>query len=227
MSPVTGVVIPVYNGAAYIEEALGSVFSQSLAPHEVVVVDDGSTDETEAILERVVDERLRVVRQENAGPAAARNRGLAEGRSDLVAFLDADDLWEPKKLELQVALLAAHPDIDVVMGMTEGIDLGDYEPKAGAFRSSWEARHFLQLGAALFRRSAFAQVGPFDESLRFGEDLDWFLRAAEASVLVHTHSEKVLRYRRHAHNMTNDTKSRDRGFMQALHKTIQRRRAGR
>ena len=109
------VIIPVHNGAPYIREAIESVMSQALPAAEIIVVDDGSTDETSGILSAM--ENVRYVRQEKSGQAIARNRGFAESTGDLIAFLDADDVWMPEKLALQVAALDSDPPFDCVFGL--------------------------------------------------------------------------------------------------------------
>ncbi len=112
--PVTiSAIMPVYNGAATVAKALDSALSQTQPPEEIVVVDDGSTDATAEIVARF-GPPVRCVRQANAGPAAARNRGIAEARGQWVAFLDSDDLWYPTKLQRQRELIAAAPDLGVV-----------------------------------------------------------------------------------------------------------------
>lgn len=108
------VIIPLFNKAPYIERALASVFAQTFTDFELIVVDDGSTDAGPAIVESFSDPRIRLVRQANAGPGAARNRGLSEARGELVAFLDADDEWLPEFLSESVRLLDEHPEAATV-----------------------------------------------------------------------------------------------------------------
>jgi glycosyltransferase involved in cell wall biosynthesis len=110
--PVVSVVIPAFNAARYLGEALDSVFGQTLTDLELVVVDDGSTDETPQVVQGY-GSRVRYVRQPNAGVASARNRGVAESSGRYVAFLDADDVWLPGKLERQLEALAARPSARV------------------------------------------------------------------------------------------------------------------
>lgn len=104
-------IVPVYNGAAYIGEALNSILGQTLRPFEVIVVDDGSTDSTAEIVAEY-HQTVSYVYQENAGPAAARNRGIALARGDFLAFLDADDVWHPEKLARQASRFQAVPDLE-------------------------------------------------------------------------------------------------------------------
>lgn len=216
------VIIPVFNGEALIRDALASVLAQSRPVDEIIVVDDGSSDASGAVVAGLGVPGLTLVRQENRGPAAARNQGLGLASGDVIAFLDADDQWAPEKLAVQVPLLE-RPDVRVVIGQTEGVALEEKVARR-AFRSSWGSRQFLQLGAMLFRADVFSEVGPFDESLRFGEDIDWCLRAQERAVVIHPHEETVLSYRRHGGNMTNDTRARDRDFLRVLKKAIDRKR---
>src|SRR5512143_4014499 len=111
--PLVSVVMPVYNGARYLRQALESALNQTYRPLEIIVVDDGSTDETSAILAEF-GSRIRAIRQKNPGSAAARNAALQAAHGEIIAFLDADDLWLPQKLEVQVAYLRAHPDVELV-----------------------------------------------------------------------------------------------------------------
>ena len=111
--PLVSAIVPVHNGERYLGAALESIFAQRYEPLEVIVVDDGSRDGSVAVAAQFA---VRLVRQENRGVAAARNRGLAEARGDLLAFLDQDDAWPPGKLDTQVAFLAANPAVDFVLG---------------------------------------------------------------------------------------------------------------
>lgn len=192
---MVSVVIPTYNRASIVSMAIDSVLAQTYRDLEVIVVDDGSTDETPALLAAYGD-RIRVLRQENAGPAIARNRGIAAARGELVAFLDSDDTWLPRKLERQVALLDRVGDAvpcclcncqvqyqdgsttstftiaDTIPSCAEGVWLN---PAAVLL-----TRFVLFNQAVLIRRSALEQAGAFDEKLRFAEDYDLPLRLALA-----------------------------------------------
>src|SRR5436190_9018266 len=115
------VVIPTYNYARYLGAAIDSALQQTHAPLEVIVVDDGSTDDTPRLLDGYGD-RIRVIRQKNSGVAAARNAGVREARGELIAFLDSDDLWKPRKLELQIARFEADPGLGLVHCGAETLD---------------------------------------------------------------------------------------------------------
>src|SRR5947207_2276441 len=113
--PLVSVIIPTYNYARFIAEALASVQSQTYSNWEMIVVDDGSTDDTEAVVKRIAadERRISYLRQENAQQAAARNNGIRQAKGNYFQFLDADDLIEPQKLEQQVAFLQQHPEVDI------------------------------------------------------------------------------------------------------------------
>ena len=113
--PFVSVIIPVYNGKKFIEEAIKSVFMQNYDPMEIIVVDDGSTDDTSCIVQSFKD--VRYIYQPNQGVAAARNTGIHNSRGELIAFLDADDYWPSNKLDLQVDCLLKHPHVGYTLGM--------------------------------------------------------------------------------------------------------------
>ncbi len=181
-------VIPAFNAERFVFEAVRSILDQTRGDLELVVVDDGSTDGTLALLRSIRDHRLTVVTGPNRGGAAARNRGVsAAGPSDLVAFLDADDLWDPDKLEEQVAYLTRHPDVLAVGSFMRYISsagriLGETGQTVGEADLGRIARAELApfpiQSSLLARRTDFAEVGGFDEVLRFAEDLDLLAKLA-------------------------------------------------
>lgn len=185
-APLVSVVIPAYNRAATIRRAVASVLAQDYAPLEVIVVDDGSTDRTAAAVEAIGDARVRLVIQGNAGVAAARNRGVAEARGALIAFLDSDDEWLPGKLAAQVALFRRGPRALglVYTGFEQVGPQGSVTAHAARHRG-WIYRDLLQRNVvtgcgstAMFRRSALEMVGGFDPALPANEDYDLVLRVA-------------------------------------------------
>ncbi len=184
--PLVSVVIPAYNAAEFLGDALLSVRGQRYAPLEVIVVDDGSADATPEVVSRCGAD-LAYVRQPQRGAAAARNRGLAEARGEVVAFLDADDVWPDGALASQVNRLQAPPGADIVVGRSAFLPA-----PADETGDSW----FVPLlGSAVFRRAAFDRVGGFDETLRCSEDQDWFLRARELGVRIASNEAVCLLYR--------------------------------
>jgi glycosyltransferase involved in cell wall biosynthesis len=192
-APFVSVVIPAFNSGPLVVEAVASVLAQTRVPDEIVVVDDGSTDDTRDRLAPFGD-RVRYVRQENQGVSAARNRGLKEARGDLIAFLDADDVWHPDKLAAQLRVLARRPEVGVVA--TEKFDwpgagvpalplTGGPEPLSLV---SWEqlaVRNPLHTSSLVIRRPLLDAVGPFDTDLQGPEDHDMWLRLAEITTIAH------------------------------------------
>jgi glycosyltransferase involved in cell wall biosynthesis len=142
------VVIPSYNSAHHISETLESVFSQSYRPHEIIVVDDGSTDDTRAVLEKYSD-RIIYVYQKNAGEPAARNTGIRRASGEFIAFLDADDLWLPNKLTLQMDYFEKHPEVDLVY-----TDMKQFNENGIVHESIKEWLKCLRQAATSFRSSS-------------------------------------------------------------------------
>ena len=194
--PLVSVIMPAYNALPYIGQAIRSVLEQDYSSLELIVVDDGSSDGTPAAA-RYFGERVRVVEQKNAGPAAARNRGAAEARGELLAFLDADDVWAPGKVRAQVDYLRETPAAGVVYGQwvrwsaqADGsfAERPPLPPDAGDERtikklSGWIYPELLLdsvvwIVSAMVRKSVWDALGGLDETLRIGEDYDFFLRAA-------------------------------------------------
>jgi glycosyltransferase involved in cell wall biosynthesis len=186
--PAVSVIMPAYNVETYVGDALRSALAQTFADLEVLVVDDGSTDGTAAVVAEIAagDSRVRLVRQPNRGLAGARNTGLRSARGDVFALLDSDDLWEPGFLEAQMAILQARPEVDIVTG--NGWQLGGVRD-GGPARPYPDARPEPDLASILgdefavfimsvFRRRVYEVVGCFDEALRTNEDYDFWLRAA-------------------------------------------------
>ncbi len=222
-APLISVVIPAYNAAAFLAPTLASVFAQDHRPIEVILVDDGSTDDTLAIA-RNWSPALRVCHQDNAGPSAARNRGIAMAEGDYLAFIDADDTWLPGRLRRHLAVLTQRPDLDMVLGLVQL----DYGAGKGAlrFRSDKPAIAFFSFGAGLFRRALFHRVGPLSEDLRNTEDADWFMRARDRGASWLVDQEPVLVYRRHGANMTEQLPLPKSEVFRVLARAAARKRAG-
>ena len=190
--PTVSVIIPSYNAAAFLAEALGSVCAQTFADFEIIAVDDGSSDGSRAMLRGWPDARLRWSTQPHQGAAAARNAGVLLARARYVAFLDADDVWLPGKLAAQVAALEADPALMLVFGHYQAFGRGGEQPAAPGYSS----------GTLLARRAAFLKVGLFATHWRVGEFIDWYARADEAGLARALQPDVVLRRRVHAGNLT-------------------------
>ncbi len=214
-------IVPVYNGAGYLTEAIESVLAQEHTPREIIIVDDGSTDATPEIVRRF-SERVVSIRQGNLGPAAARNAGIRRAAQPLIAFLDADDLWPVTALSSHLDSLAARPGAAVAWGQsTYVVGTGGRPP-----REDWHGRPqwALSVGSMLFRRSVFDEVGDFDPTLRVGEDLDLMLRITERRLVVDRHAHVVCQRRFHAGNVTRDETAVDRAPFAALKRAFERGR---
>ncbi|MGH7244436.1 MAG: glycosyltransferase family 2 protein [Phycisphaerales bacterium] len=217
-------IIAVFNGEAFIQDALASVRNQTVPPFEVIVVDDGSTDRTAELVQN--EPGVTLIRQSNAGPSAARNAAIARARGEWLAFLDADDLWLPHKLERQLALANAQPEFEIV--------LGNYLPflEPGTSCPKWQNPQQLVDGAETFvpsvvlaRRTLFSRVGLFNESLRISEDFEWLVRARLAGVTMGRLPEIVTRKRLHQANLSHQLSQAQRGMAQTLMQIVRQRRS--
>jgi glycosyltransferase involved in cell wall biosynthesis len=186
--PRVSVVVASYNAAAFIKATLRSALDQSFENLEVLVIDDGSSDNTAEIVRRIAasDQRLRLIEQNNTGLAAVRNRGAREARAALVAYLDHDDLWHPKKLSLQVALLDAHPEAAVASCYSAIVD-EDHNCTGWRYGGNADGDVYDEMlewdivsggSVALVRRDALIDVGMFDETLPMRSDWDMWIRLA-------------------------------------------------
>jgi glycosyltransferase involved in cell wall biosynthesis len=219
--PTVSVLLPTYDRAAYLGAAVASVLGQTFRDLELIVVDDGSTDDSDRVLAGIGDPRLRVVRTPHAGCAAALNAGLATARGRYVARNDSDDVWLPDLLAELVPLLDARPGLGMAYARCEGMDAagaptgatrgGPLRYPEDAFRSLLYANYTPSI-ATVFRRSCLERVGVYDEGLTYAEDWDLALRVARHFPVVF--ADRVLaRIREHPGNAT------------ALRPAILRRRA--
>jgi glycosyltransferase involved in cell wall biosynthesis len=222
-TPRFSVVIPAYNAAATLPATLESVFAQSYQDYEVIVVDDGSTDSTPSLLASY-GERLQVVRKPNEGrPAAARNRGVDAARGTYVAFLDADDLWRPEKLERQLALLDANPRLGLCYTAAalidqQGAPLGEHRCPAegrGRIYDLLSVRNVMVGSSVVARRQAILDAGGFDEALTSIENWDLWIRIAR-DWEVDFVDEPLTVYRKHAGNRSVDPELRRRNIFRIL-----------
>lgn len=200
-------VIPVYNNGPYIAAALKSVIDQTIPATEIIVVDDGSNDDTAAAL-RPYRDRIIYVFQPNRGEPSARNRGIREAKSTYIAFLDGDDLWRPNKLELQMEYLQEHPECALVYSDMSTfdergiIDVSVRKRFGMSFRSgrifqTLFKRALFGSGTVVFRKDCVDKVGYFDEELLVGSDYEMWLRIAR-TFDVGFIDQPLLMYRHHA-----------------------------
>jgi glycosyltransferase involved in cell wall biosynthesis len=226
--PTVSCVIPVYNAEPYIAEALDSVCRQSHPVLEIIVIDDGSTDGTADVVRRFPAD-VRYVRQENAGHAVARNVGQGMTRGDFVAFLDADDVWEPEKIARQLDAFRRRPElgycVTMIQNFVEGADcvrrsLPPEHPKAKPLPG-------YCCSTVMIAQSAFEKVGLYDTAWRHADDTEWFLRAAERGVPGELLAEVLARRRMHDTNLSrlNADASHD-DYALLIKRTLDRRRRG-
>ena len=191
------VVMPAWNAARFIEEALRSILDQTVPPATIVVVDDGSTDDT-AARAAAMDPCVKVVRREHAGVGTARTAGVALTTTELVAFLDADDVWLPRKLEHQLAMMDDDPSVDAVFCLTDEF----YDPVDGppdGVRAPRLGVAGALTSAALIRRDLFDRLGPFGAT-PVGEWAGWWAQARARGVHEEFVPIVLLRRRIHANN---------------------------
>jgi len=223
VGPLVSVVIPVFNGEVFLREAVQSVLAQNYSPVEIIIVDDGSTDGS-ATLAQGLPGPVRYLYQANSGPAAARNRGIEHAQGSLIAFADADDLWPAAKLELQLTYLIRDPSIEIVMGRIQQVRLSETVNGKTQTEKLGEPAFSVNLGSAVIRKSVFDRVGLFDETMRYSEDVDWFMRAREAGVAIVTIDDVTLFYRQHEQNMTRGKSTSELNVFKTLKKSLDRRR---
>ena len=219
MSPeLVSVVIPVHNGARFVAEAVNSVLRQTYAPIEVLVVDDGSTDATPDVVARFPG--VRCLAQANAGPAAARNRGIEASTGAFVTFCDSDDRFLPTKVAAQVAHLEAHPELGCVLVGHETF----YE--AGVPRAPWEQDEGgTQPQSVLARRAVLDAVGGFDPTFRFAEGIEWLSRVRAAGVGIGVLDEVHVERRIHGENLSYGRDGMQSHLLLAMRRRIDDRRS--
>ncbi len=220
---LVSIVVPVYNGERFVGEAIESVLAQNYRSLEVLVVDDGSTDGTAAVVS-AYGAPVCYHRQENAGAAAARNTGVKLARGAVIGFLDADDLYAPKKLGLQLPRLEKSSAGEIVLGFRQYYMLANGEGGNDRFREHMEPMMALQLGCGLFRAEVFDKVGPFNTQMRISDDWDWFMRARELGVGLLIHRHVVLYQRIHQRNITRQRELGQRETLWLLRESLGRRR---
>jgi len=220
-------IVPLYNTRAYIVEAIDSILAQTRPADEIIVVDDGSTDGGAELLAGY-GSRVCVIRQAHAGGPTALNRGIAQATGDVIAFLDADDLWARDKLEVQQSVLLAKDSVDCVFGLIQQFEQRGAPGGAGI---SHEPQRGVSRIGLLIRRAAFDRFGRFDESMRLAEFVPWYARASVLGLTAEM-MDRVVAYRRiHANNsgiVRRDQQQQESllGLKKALDLRRQRRSAG-
>jgi glycosyltransferase involved in cell wall biosynthesis len=221
------VIIPCSRMARFLPDAIGSILRQTVPVDEILVVDDGLDDGTAPACAALAAQGapIRLIPTDPCYPGIARNLALGQARGDVIAFLDADDVWPAGKLARQCARLAAAPAIEMVSGHVtyfEELDPVSLAPAAG---SRAETIFQVNLGACLYRSRLFDRLGTFDPTLRFSEDVDLLLRLREADVPFAILRSVTLYYRRHEGQMMLSTDPRRHtDFHRTLMRSLTRRR---
>ena len=225
-SPLVSVIMPVYNGATYLGEALESAANQTYASIEMIVIDDGSTDASLEIAGEFA--KVRGVSQAHGGISAARNRGFELARGDFLALLDADDLWLADKLALQMRALEANPQWGMVFGQVEEFISPELPAELRrTVRLHAEMRPGVIPSALLVRREAVQRIGLFESQWQVGEFADWMLRASEAGVTWGILPELLVRRRIHTTNNSIRERPALTQYTRLIKASLDRRRAAR
>lgn len=198
--PTISVIIPVYNGEKTIKETIESVLNQNFNDFELIIINDGSNDATLEIVQTIKDHRIKVFSYQNSGLSASRNRGLTKAEGDFVSFIDADDLWTPNKLELQLKALQDNPQAAVAYSWSDWIDQSGQFLRAGGHitvnGNAYEKlliRDFIESGSnPLIRKQALDEVGYFDQSVTPPEDWDMWLRLAAKYEFITVEESQIL-----------------------------------
>lgn len=201
MNPLVSCIVPVFNGERFLAEAIGSILGQTYRNLEVIVVDDGSTDDTASIVAGFGDS-VRYIRQANAGPATARNRGIRDAHGDFIAFLDADDLWHEDKLEQQLARFRVRPELAYSVTLIQNFWEEEVRDEATRFKDHPRSRPVpgYVTQTLLVRREWLDSTAGLDASMAHGDAADWFQRADAAGAVGEVLQEVLTRRRLHSKN---------------------------
>ncbi len=221
--PLVSVIIPVFNGEHFIRDAVESIISQNYPALELIIVNDGSTDKTEEVILQIPYD-IRYFKQDNAGPASARNRGIRDASGEFIAFLDVDDLWPDNNLNFLIDELLQDPKTEVIHGYAQVME-NNPKSKNYEYIGSPKESFPYYIGAAIYRRSVFEKVGLFDATLRFGEDQDWFNRARELNIRIKRIESVTLLVRRHGQNITHGKNIVELNVLRVFKKALDRKRA--
>ncbi len=216
------VIIPVYNREHYVAEAIRSVLNQSYPAAEILVIDDGSTDQSSEIIQSFPSP-VQYHRQANRGAAAARNRGVALAKGEFLAFLDSDDRWRPDKLALQMAEFANNPDLAIAFGHVQQFCSPEM-PLGQRPRITADVMAGYHVGTMLIRKKAFQQVGLFETQWRVGEFISWQAKATDLGLPMVMLPQVVMERRLHATNLGRLERSATSDYLQIVRTALERRR---
>jgi glycosyltransferase involved in cell wall biosynthesis len=222
-TPLVSVIIPAYNGERYLAEAIESVLVQTYRPIEIIVVDDGSTDNSAGIAQS--HKEINYIYQSNRGVSVARNAGIASAQGEFIAFLDADDRWTPDKLSVQMNYLLNHPEIQYAIARVKFFLEPGHPIPPGFRKELLENDHVGRIPSTLVvRKSLFDVIGKFKPDLTTAEDVDWFTRANDKNVPMVIVSKTLLYKRIHNTNLSLNALVNNQNLLKALRHSIDRRR---
>jgi glycosyltransferase involved in cell wall biosynthesis len=229
-APTVSVVMPCYNVAEYINDALESVLKQTFRDYEILVINDGSpdTDALERVLEPHRQHIVYIKYEDNRGPSAARNAGIRAARGRYIAFLDPDDIWEPNYLDVQLGILEGDPTIDVLY--PDAVIFGDVPESGKTYMELCSSEGEVTLEslirqqctvppAVTARAEILARAGLFDESLQSCEDFDLWIRVLDAGGRIEYHRQPLIHYRRRGGSLSSDSLWMHRHVLEVLDKT--------
>ena len=214
LDPLISVIIPAYNAEKFLSPALDSVLQQSYSNLEILLIDDGSSDETRSIAQNH-PAKPHYHLQPHLGVAEARNHGIRKARGDLIAFLDSDDLYLPHKLSSQVGYLQQNPQIDIVVCPLQRVDT--------ALNPYGEPIKSFALGTMLIRRIVFDRVGFFNPEFIQSQDTDWFLRSRDKEIPVAYQTDAGLLYRQHPNSLSKNRVENRKYFLRAIRDSVERK----
>ena len=218
------VIIPVYNSERFVKEAIDSVLGQTYTNHEIILIDDGSTDKSAEIARAYPD--IRYYYQENGGVSSALNFGISKVKTELLAFLDSDDYWELDKLEKQVEYLAKNSEAEGVFGLHKRFyhkPKEEYTEQEKADATQVYPARFK--AALLIKTASFMRVGKFDETIKLGDFLDWYRRASDMGMQLGLLDQVVFHRRIHDQNTSLKKKSEMSSYLRLLKNSMDRRRS--
>lgn len=228
MTELISCIVPAYNSGKYITETLDSIFAQTYPAIEVIVADDGSTDGTQDIV-RTYPQKVKLLTQDNSGPAETRNLGLLAAAGSFIAFLDADDLWVPEKLSKQMSRFENDPALDLCISYTQMFWPKHLEDEAEKYQNYMRSGPIQGYATTtlLAKRYVFDKIGVFDRHYWFGDATDWFLRVKEAGLKFEMVPEVLTLHRMHETNLTRRRSKASRDEFLAIVKASLDRRRGR
>jgi glycosyltransferase involved in cell wall biosynthesis len=216
MKPLVSTIIPVFNGEKYLTEAINSVINQSYTPIEVIVVDDGSIDSSPRIAEGYLNIRL-LRHEKNEGVSSTRNSGIKATKGSMIAFLDADDIWLPDKIQEQINFLEEQPDLGVCFVMEEFLYASPDQSQGWSKKKIFREPHPVYWpSSALIRKNCFNKVGFFDPSITHGEMANWLLRAKDIGISYDVLQETLFIRRVHESNASANISALKQGLLSSI-----------